>query len=211
MYGQPQHGYGTSPQTSYDQSTSSAATGGFGGRESSTYGGMNDYSRHSQAQSGQGLQQSGGAFQGQDSFDRSQGGFGNQGQSQQYAQQGGASSEDALKAYPDSKTGPSPTLSQAGRSGSAVNNTSLSGGSGGFAPLQSQQQGFGGGYPAHLGPQSSHNSQYGGLGGLAGHQSSSQSHQTHQSSNYGSYGAGGFSNSYGNYGRGGWGNNYGSH
>lgn len=203
MYGQPHHGYGTSPQASYDHPTSSASAGGFGGRETSSYAGLNDYGRQGQGQSGS-------SFASQDTFGRTQSGYSSQNQSQQYSQQANTSSEDALKAYPDAKTGPSPSLGLPGRTGSAANNSNLPSSSSqtGFPPPQSQQQGFGG-YPGHLNhPNSSQNSQYGGLGGLGGHQSSSQSHQ---SSNYGNYGAAGFGGSYGNYGRGGWGSNYGGH
>ncbi|KAF1982261.1 hypothetical protein K402DRAFT_424698 [Aulographum hederae CBS 113979] len=213
MYGQPNHGYGMSPQTSYDQHSSSPANvSGFGqssmhGRESTLGGGMGEYGRSGSTQPTQNQQNTGsGAFGGgmPESFGRSQGGFPAQslgyGQ-QQSAQQTGA--EDTLKPFGETKAagGPSPSLGQPGRPGSAANNTAQ-GGQTGLPPPQSHQQGFGG-YPGHLGQAS----QYGGLGGLGGHQAGAQSHQQGQYG--GQYGGGFGGGSYGSYGGRGWGTNYG--
>ncbi|KAK7634717.1 hypothetical protein IWX48DRAFT_588356 [Phyllosticta citricarpa] len=202
MYGQPHHGYGMSPQTTYDAHASSPANvGGFGastmhGRESALGGGLGDY-RASSTQPTQTQQHtaSSGVFGGMpDVFGRSQGMF--PGQAQPYGQQATASqgaNEDSLKPFGDkSGSGPSPSaLGQPGRPGSATNSVGQSAQSG-LPPPQSHQ-GFG--YPG---------SGYG-LGGLGGHQAG-QSH----GGGYGGYGAG--FGSYGNYGRGGgWGGNYGGH
>ncbi|KAK8231753.1 hypothetical protein HDK77DRAFT_453496 [Phyllosticta capitalensis] len=201
MYGQPHHGYGMSPQTTYDAHASSPANvGGFGassmhGRESALGGGLGDY-RASSSQPTQTQQHtaSSGAFGAMpDVFGRSQGMF--PGQTQPYGQQQTASqaaNEDSLKPFGDkAPSGPSPSaLGQPGRPGSATNSVGQ-GAQSGLPPPQSHQ-GFG--YPG---------SGYG-LGGLGGHQAG-QSH----GGGYGGYGAG-FGGSYGNYGRGGgWGGNYG--
>ncbi|KAF4306873.1 putative RNApII degradation factor def1 protein [Botryosphaeria dothidea] len=202
MYGQPHHGYGMSPQTTYDAHSSSPANvGGFGassmhGRDSALGGGLGDY-RTSSTQPSQTQQHtaSSGAFGGMpDVFGRNQGVF--PGQNQPYGQQQSASqagAEDALKPFGEKAgAGPSPSsIGQPGRPGSATNSVGQ-GAQSGLPPPQSHQQGFGG-YPG---------SQYG-LGGLGGHQGG-QSH----GGGYGGYGAG--FGSYGSYGRGGgWGGNYG--
>lgn len=208
---QPYQGYGMSPGAPYEHAASPAA-GGFGasslhGRDSAL-GGLSDYGRAGSAQSSQTPQAIGGsgAFGGaHDAFAR---GSSYQGQNQQHynsAQQGNQSG-DELKPFGDTKAtnGPSPSLSQAGRPGSATNSTPSS-----VLPPPQSQQGYGG-YPAHL--QQGHGahgsqagSQYGGLGG-SGHQSAGQGHQ---SSQYGAYPAFG-NNYYGNsQQRGGWGGNYG--
>ncbi|KAL4866159.1 hypothetical protein BDV12DRAFT_173366 [Aspergillus spectabilis] len=195
MYGQPHGGF------SYDHSSSPAATGSFNqsipGRDS-VYGGRTGSAQPSESQQSAAGSNAFGA--GIDVFGRSQGSFG---QNQPITQQTPVSSEET-KAYDSSKTGgPSPSLSQANRPGSATNTPGQSQSQTGLPPLQGQQgqQGFGG-YP-HLNPQ------YGGLGGLGGHQAAgNQTH--HQASGYGNYGgAAGFGNYYGNTGRGGWGGNYG--
>ncbi|GAD95560.1 conserved hypothetical protein [Paecilomyces variotii No. 5] len=196
MYGQPQHAF------SYDHSSSPANVGAFNqglpGRESM-------YGRAGSAQPSETQQSAGSnAFASgmTDVFGRTQSGFG---QNQPIAQQQPVTSEEASKTFEASKAGgPSPSLAQANRPGSATN--SVPGqpqAQAGLPPLQAQQgqQGFGG-YP-HLNPQ------YGGLGGLGNHQAAAtQSH--HQGTGYGNYGGAGFgSNYYGNTGRGGWGGNYG--
>ncbi|CZR62007.1 uncharacterized protein PAC_11904 [Phialocephala subalpina] len=213
---QPYQGYGMSPAAPYDHAASPAA-GGFGGASSlhgrdSALGGLSDYARAGSAQSSQTPQSLGGsgAFGGaHDAFGR---GSSYQGQSQQHynAQQGsqpGAS--DDLKPFGDSKAanGPSPSLSQAGRPGSATNTAP-----GSALPPPQSQQGYSG-YPAHL--QQGHGlhgsqagSQYGGLGGAGGHQAAGQGHQNSQYGGYQGFGGG---NYYGNnqQQRGGWGGNYG--
>lgn len=133
-----------------------------------------------------------------DVFAQSQAGFG---RNPPVAQQPPVSTEET-KGFDASKTGgPSPSLAQANRPGSATNSApGQPQAQTGLPPLQAQQgqQAFGN-YP-NLNPQ------YGGLGGLGGHQGAAS--QTHQASGYANYGAG-FSNYYGNTGRGGWGGNYG--
>ncbi|KAL2867083.1 putative RNAPII degradation factor Def1 [Aspergillus lucknowensis] len=194
MYGQP-HGF------SYDHSSSPATAGGFNqaipGRDSA-------YGRTGSAQPSESQQTAAGtsAFGTgmTDVFGRSQGSFG---QNQPITQQAPVSSEET-KTYDASKTGgPSPSLAQANRPGSATNSApGQSQSQTGLPPLQGQQaqQGFGG-YP-HLNPQ------YSGLGGLGGHQAAAnQTH--HQATGYGNYGGAGFGNYYANTGRGGWGGNYG--
>jgi hypothetical protein len=221
MYNQPHHGY-----SQYDQHSSSPANaGGFPqshGRESTLTSGLGDYARSGSAQPSQNQQQSGaGAFGINDPFTRAQGAFGGQtpGYGQQQAGQQG-SSEDALKPFGDSKSGPSPSaVGQPGRPGSATNTSGQTAQSGLPPPQSLQQQSFGsypGGHLAQMGQTSQYGSALGGLGG--GHTAGAQSHQA---GGYGAYGAGaagaggnaGFGNSYGSYGRGGggWGGNYGGH
>jgi hypothetical protein len=214
MYGQPHH-YGMSPQTSFDQHSSSPANvGGFGqssmhGRDSALGSSLGEYGRSvSQPSQNQHTATAGAAGFGlPDMFGRSQAGYPGQtstyGQ-QQSAQQGG--NEDALKPFAESKSaGPSPSaLPQPGRPGSAANNTPGQASQGGLPPPQSHQQGFSG-YPSHLNQlQGGQGNQYGGLGGL-GHQGAG----SHQTGGYGAYG--GFGGGYGGYNRGGWGNSYGQH
>ncbi|KAH8593388.1 hypothetical protein B0O99DRAFT_515557 [Bisporella sp. PMI_857] len=206
-------GYGMSP--AYDH-TASPAAGGFGGSSlqgrDTGLGSFSDYGRGGSAQSSQAPQGiSSGAFGGShEAFGR---GSSYQGQNQQHynanqsAQQGAS---DDLKPFGESKTtnGPSPSLTQAGRPGSATNAAPGSA----LPPPQSQPGGYAG-YPSHL--QQGHGlhgsqaaGQYTGLGGATGHQSAGQGHQN---SPYGGYqGFGG--NYYGNsqqQQRGGWGGNYG--
>ena len=187
MYGQPQ-GF------SYDHSSSPAnAAGSF---NQATPGRDSVYGRTGSAQPSDNQQTAAGtnAFSSgmSDVFGRSQAGFG---QNPPVAQQPPVSSEDS-KGFEAPKTGgPSPSLAQVNRPGSATN--SVPGqpqAQTGLPPLQGQQgqQGFSG--YGHLNPQ------YGGLGGLSGHQGAAS--QTGY--NYGA----GFGNYYGN-NRGGWGNNYG--
>ncbi|KAF3011066.1 hypothetical protein E8E13_011160 [Curvularia kusanoi] len=204
MYGQPHH-YGMSPQTSYDQHSSSPANvGGFGGASAnergSGFGGLGDYGR-----STSGMGQNHSTTSGSGGFPDSFGRPGYTGQSSYGQQQGSQQQgEDSLKGYGDSKSaGPSQSAlgAQQGRPGSATQGTPSQSAQG-LHQQQSHQQGFGG-YPSHVGG----NSQYGGgLGGL-GHQQGGN-----QQSGYGNYG--GFGGGYGggNYNsRGGWGTNYGQH
>ncbi|PBP24652.1 hypothetical protein BUE80_DR004513 [Diplocarpon rosae] len=204
--------YGISPAAPYEHSASPAA-GSFGGSSlhgrESALGGLSDYSRAGSAQPSQTPQALGssGAFGAHDAFSR---GSSYQGQGQQHfnSQQGNQpGAGDDLKPFSDSKTasGPSPSLSQAGRPASATNTTP-----GSALPPTQTQAGYGG-YPAHLQQpgQGLHANQtgsgYGGLGGVS-HQAGGQGHQNSQ---YGAYqGFGG--NYYGNsQQRGGWGGNYG--
>ncbi|KAH6678056.1 hypothetical protein B0J14DRAFT_687917 [Halenospora varia] len=212
---QPYQGYGMTPGAPYEHGSSPAA-GGFGasslhGRDSALGGGLGEYGRSA---SGQQASQAPAGLAGSGAFGGAHDAFGRgssyQGQSQQHynasqsTQQG---SGDDLKPFGDSKgtNGPSPSLSQAGRPGSATNAAPGSV----LPPPQSQQSGYGG-YPAHL-QQGLHGSQAGsqyggGLGGAAGHQAAGQGHQNSQ---YGAYQAFG-GNYYGNsQQRGGWGGNYG--
>lgn len=192
MYAQP---------FSYDHSSSPANAGGFNqglpGRDS-MYGRAGTTQPESQQPAAASSTGFGSGVP--DVFGRSQSsGFG---QNQPISQQQSVSSEETTKGFEASKAGgPSPSLAQANRPGSAANNVSGQPQSqSGLPPLQGQQgqQGTFGGYP-HLNPQYG-----GGLGGLSGHQAGNQSH----GSGYGNYGAG-FGNYYGNTGRGGWGSNYG--
>lgn len=193
MYGQPhQYPYGNSSPADPAFSQSS-----MGGRDSA-YGRTNSTQPQDTQQSANNS-----AFGSlSESYGRSQSGFGNHsGPQQQIGQHSG--SEESAKAYDPAKTGPSPSITQAHRPGSAANTMQAQqGGQSGFPPPQSQhsgqQQAFSG-YP-----------QYGGLGGLGGHQG--HQNQTHQSTGYG-YGSNqGFGNyGYGNTGGRGWGGNYGGH
>ncbi|PQE12389.1 RNApii degradation factor def1 protein [Rutstroemia sp. NJR-2017a BVV2] len=210
IHAQPYQGY-MSPGAPYDHSSSPAAGGFVGsslhGRDSALGGGLGDYGRAGSAQSSQAPQALGGsgAFGGvHDAFSR-----GSYPSNQHYnGPQGSQPGSDDLKPFGESKAanGPSPSLSQAGRPGSATNTAPGSV----LPPPQSQQGGYGG-YPSHV--QQGHGlhgsqagSQYGSLGGGGGHQGAGQGHQT---SGYGGYqGFGG--NYYGNsQQRGGWGGNYG--
>jgi len=198
MYGQPQHGF------SYEHSSSPANAGAF---NQSIPGRDTTYGRSGSAQPSEGQQPVGSnTFSGiPDVFGRTQSGFG---QSQPIApQQQPVSAEETAKAFEAPKAGgPSPSLAQANRPGSAANSVpgQPQGGQTGLPPGQAQQanqQSFGG-YP-HLNPQ------YGGLGGLGGHQQAGGNQTHHQGSGY-NYGTGFGSTYYGNSGRGGgWGGNYG--
>jgi hypothetical protein len=195
MYGQP-HAF------SYDHSSSPATAATFNqaipGRDSV-------YGRTGSAQPSE-TQQSAAAGSNafatgmSDVFGRTQGGFG---QNQPITQQPPVTTEETKSFDTPKAAGPSPSLAQANRPGSATNSAAgQPQAQTGLPPLQGQQgqQGFGG-YP-HLNPQ------YGGLGALGGHQAAaSQTH--HQPTGYGNYGGAGFANYYGNSGRGGWGGNYG--
>lgn len=187
MYGQPAF--------SYDHASSPATAASFNqampGRDSV-------YGRAGSAQPSEAQQTAAGANAfgtGMDVFGRTPAGFG---QNQPITQQPPVTAEET-KSFDTSKAGgPSPSLAQANRTGSATNNVpGQPQAQTGLPPLQAQQgqQGFGG-YP-HLNPQ------YGGLGALSGHQGANQA-----AAGYGSYGGAGFANYYGNTGRG-WGGNYG--
>ncbi|KAF2457700.1 hypothetical protein BDY21DRAFT_371278 [Lineolata rhizophorae] len=225
MYG-PHHGYGLSPQTSYDAHSSSPANvGGFGGgmhgRDSTALGSgsLDTYGRTGSTQPSQTAPHTSSTFGAvPDVFGRSQSGF--PGQSQPYgaAQQQqpsvpGQGDDTSLKPFGDaaSKTGgPSPSAlggAQPGRPGSAANPaTTQANQSAGLPPPASHQQAGFGAYPGHLNHGlGGQGSQYAGLGGLgAQHGAGTQSHQ----GGYGGYSAG-----FGGYGgyRGGWGGNYGNH
>jgi hypothetical protein len=218
MYGQPS-GYGSS----YDQHSSSpASVNAYGQNQqgsvrnasgmASGLGSLDDYGR----QSAQGSHTQNSGFGGiNDPYARSTSGFG--GHSGYGQQQGmtGQSSEDQLKAYNDSKTGPSPALGQPNRPGSAANSAGAPGAQSGMQHQHQQQSAFGQGYGGGYQGQNSH---YGGLGGLGGQQQPQQHAQSNmgqqQQGSYGGYG-GGFSQygqSYGgNAARGGWGNSYQGH
>ena len=191
------------PQSSYDQHSSSpAVAGGFGAASSLRSGLGSEYSRSGSAQPSQTQQHStaGGFGNMQDVFGRSPGSFQSQAQTfgqQPSGQQGGV--DESLKPLVDKTGGPSPSsIGQPGRPSSTSNQANQSG----LPP----PQGFGGGYPSHLGQmQSGQGSQYAGLGNLGAHQGGAQNHQgANYGGNYGS-GFGNYSQSYG--GRG-WGGNY---
>ena len=211
MYGSP---YGSA----YEQHSASPANAGAfsqnqqasmrtgSGMGSQLGGGLDDYSR-SAAQSTSLNQTSG--FGGVDPFARTTSGFGQNSYAQQPSMTA-TTQEDALKPFSESKNGPSPSLGQPGRPGSAAN--SVVGSSQTSVPQQQQQQqsAFGGygGFPGQ-------GSQYGGLGGLGGQQQPQQQQQQQGmggQGGYGSYGANAFGQ-YGGYGsqRGGWGQSYGAH
>ncbi|KAF3386472.1 hypothetical protein F1880_001026 [Penicillium rolfsii] len=202
MYGQP-HGF------SYDHTSSpaNAAASSFNQTapaRDSVYGRTGSAQPSDNQQTAAGSTAFGSGMS--DVFGRSQTGFG---QNPPVAGQPPVTAEET-KGFDASKTGgPSPSLAQAIRPGSAANTPGQAQTQSGLPPLQGQQgqQGFSG-YP-HLNPQ------YGGLGGLGGHQgAASQTHQQQQQqqqTGYGNYGAG-FGNYYGNNtgrGNGGWGGNYG--
>jgi hypothetical protein len=212
IHQQPYQGYGMSPGAPYEQHASSPAAAGFGGsaahgRESAIGGGLGEYGRGSaqSSQTPQGLGASGFGGAAHDAFSR---GSPYQSQGQQHyganqSSQPGAG--DDLKPFGDSKSanGPSPSLSQAGRPGSATNAAP------GSALPPSQSQGGYGGYPSHH-QQGVHGSQagsqYSGLGGAGGHQAGAQSHQNSQYGGYQGFGGNYYGN---NQQRGGWGGNYG--
>ena len=219
LHNQPYQGYAMSPQAPYDHASSPAATGGFGAsslhaRDSALGGSLGDYGRAGSAQSShgpQGMAASSAFGNVHDSFGRADS---YQGQNQHFgAQQGGQQpgGGDDLKPFGDPKSGngPSPSIAQAGRPGSAANTASGSA----LPPPQSHQAGYGG-YPAHL-QQQGHGlhsnqsaSQYAGLGGVGGHGAGGQGHQSSQYG--GGYQGFGGNNYYGNnQQRGGWGGNYG--
>ena len=209
MYGQqPSHGFGMSPQASYEQSSSPANTGALGassiggGRDSALGGLGSEYSRSGSAQPHQATSNNNPSGFGSmgDAFGRSAGGFGGH---QSYGQQTSGTNDESLKALHESKSGPSPGLGgQPGRPSSGFNTGGHPTGQSGYGPPQGS---FGGGYPSHMSHlQNNPSSPYGGLGGLGNQHSSTQGHQ---GGGYGNYG--GFGNSYGNYGGGrGWGSNY---
>ncbi|KAI9877703.1 MAG: hypothetical protein M1830_003045 [Pleopsidium flavum] len=223
MYGQPHQGYGMSPQSSYEQSSSPANVGGFGQHSMPARdgalgaGGVAGYGRSGSAQPAENQQHStssGGFGSMPDVFGRSQSGY--SGPSQPLHQQHGGQQtggDETLKPYGDIKGagGQNPSIGQPGRPGSAMNSMPGQPGQSGLPPPQSQQnqQSFGG-YPSHLNHQmhGQQGSQYGAaLGGHSAHHQAGG--QNHQGSGYGNYGAGQFGSYYGSSGRGGWGGNYG--
>lgn len=190
MYGQP-HGF------SYEHASSPAA--GFNqtmpGRDSA-------YGRTGSAQPTENQQPTNAFGSGMtDVFGRSQAGFG---QNQPIAQQPPVTAEET-KSFdtPKAGGGPSPSLAQTNRPGSATN-SSMPGQppAQGLPPLHAQQTQPGLGTYPNLNPQFG-----GGLGALGGQQAAAtQAH--HPASGYGNYAGTGFGNYYGNT-RGGWGGNYG--
>ena len=214
MYGSP---YGSS----YEQHSSSPANAGAFGQNQqasmrsasgmgSQLGGLDDYGRSS-AQTGS-LNQTSGFGGVTDPFARTTSGFGQNSYAQQPSMTATAQ-EDSLKPFSESKNGPSPSLGQPGRPGSAANSVV---GSQTSIPQQQQQQSAFGGY----GGFPSQGNQYGGLGGLGGQQQQQQQQQQPQQQGmggqggYGSYGASAFGQyGGGGYGsqRGGWGQSYGAH
>jgi hypothetical protein len=196
MYGQPQHQY------SYEHSASPANAGGFG--QTSMAGREAMYGRTGSAQPSEAQQGVGTPFGGMnDPFARTHSGFGAQAQpmSQQHSGHQGTGGDPA-KDYDTAKTGgPSPSISQANRPGSATNmaGQQQSGQAGSFPTPQSQQAGQNAfsSYP-----------QYSGLGSFGGHQQAQNSHHQ-QNAGYGSYSGGAGFGSYGGYGSGrGWNGNY---
>ncbi|KAK6593982.1 rnapii degradation factor def1 [Botrytis cinerea] len=189
IHGQPYQGY-MSPGAPYDH-TSTPAAGGFAGsslhgRDSAVGGGLGEYGRAGSSQSSQTPQALGGSGGfGAGSHDAFSRGAYPSGQHYNATQGSQPGASDDLKPFGESKTtnGPSPSLSQAGRPGSATNATPGSV----LPPPQSQQGGYGG-YPSHLQGHGLHGSQagsqYGGLGGVGSHQAAGQGHQ---SSGYGGY------------------------
>lgn len=231
MYGQPHQGYGMSPQTSYDQHSSSPANGGgFGqqqaapSRDGAGSGSLGSYGRSGSAQASDNQQQysnagaGGGSFGGMpDVFARNTPGFPSQTQSLAHQQSGqSATNDDSIRGYNDASKvpgGPSPALGQpGGRPGSAANSMQGQNSLPGPHGQNQSQQGYGG-YPGHVNHQihGQQNSQYGaGPGSLGAHHQSGA--QSHQASGYGAYGAGFGGSYYGNNNnRGGWGGNYGTH
>ncbi|KAI9726406.1 MAG: RNAPII degradation factor [Cirrosporium novae-zelandiae] len=212
MYAQPQHGYGMSPQTAYEHSASPATAGAFAGQgvpgREVSQGSIGGYGRASSTQpENPQLSASNASFGNMpDVFGRSPSSFG---ASQQHVT-GAAGGEEPGKPGPYgaevSKTGgPSPSLAQAGRPGSAANG--LPGQGSLPPPSQPTGQAFGG-YPNHLNQMHGNQGSQYGLGGIGGHHQGAAAGQAGQGSGYGSYGAG--FGSYGSYGgRGGWGANYG--
>ncbi|KAA8567262.1 hypothetical protein EYC84_010297 [Monilinia fructicola] len=129
IHGQPYQGY-MSPGAPYDH-TSSPAAGGFAGsslhgRDSAVGGGLGEYSRAASSQSSQTPQALGGSGGfGAGSHDAFSRGAYPSGQHYNGPQGSQPGASDDLKPFGESKTanGPSPSLSQAGRPGSATNAT----------------------------------------------------------------------------------------
>ncbi|KAK0722004.1 hypothetical protein B0T26DRAFT_673760 [Lasiosphaeria miniovina] len=197
------HGYGASPAAGFSQTTLH--------RDGGVSAGLGEYGRVATAQSAQQPTLGAGGFSGMhDAFGRGASAYQSQaGQSFAAAgsQPGGVpSAADDLKPFGDAKVagGPSPSLANAVRPGSAANNGPSQTG---LPPPQSNQQGLGGvgaygGYPSQLPGHALHGNQ----SGAAGYSVSATGAQTHQNS-YGGYGGQGFASYYGNPPRG-WGNNY---
>ena len=184
------------------------------GRDSNYSAPFNEYGRSGSTRPPQGppALSTSGAFPGSmpDSFGRSSSNYASH--NQPYGQPQDGVNEDSLKAYHDTKTGPSPSLGQPGRTSSAANNIGQQHSQSNYPPSQSHQQSYGG-YPSHSNPpHSNQGSQYGGLGGLGGLGGQQGTAQAHQGGGgYSGYGGGFGNSSYGNYGRGGWGGNYQGH
>jgi hypothetical protein len=206
MYNQPQQ-----HQYSYEHSSSPANAGSF---NQSSMGRDGVYGRSGSALPSESQQAAGSsAFSGMtDPFSRDQSGFGGHTpMSQQHSGQIGL--DDPSKGYDPAKaSGPSPSIKNAHRPGSAANN------------MQSQQIGQSVGLPAPQSQQGSQQAfggypQYGGFGanvgghqqGQTNHPQTTQQQQQQQQQQYAGYGgsAAGFGN-YGGYGSGrGWSGSYG--
>jgi len=207
MYGGgPGHqGYGMSPQTSYDQSTPSNASGfgtsghGAQGRDTGFSGYGGDYNRANSAAPSQSQQSGyGGGYpsESSDNYGRGASATSNAaGGMGQYGNATGTPSTTAagLKPFDDGKAGSSPSLQQPGRAGSAMNSSGFgagggaTGGQSAYPPAQ-HQQGFGG-YSSHSGGYGAQSTQAGGHTG-AGY-----------GNQYGQHGHGGLGGGF--YGRGG--------
>ncbi|KAI9725293.1 MAG: hypothetical protein M1828_003308 [Chrysothrix sp. TS-e1954] len=217
MYNQYHPGFGMNPQAYNEHSSSPANAGSYNAsthqqnRDSGYGAGPGEFGRSGSAQAASQASQQhatgAGGFGGMnDSFARSaSGNYGSHTQ-QQYGHPSSGATDDSLKAFHETKNGPSPSLSQQGRPSSTINTAHQQGSQPGYG---GQQHGsYGTGYPNSMGQlHNNHGSQYGSLGGLGGgHQGGAQGHQ---SGAYGNYG--GFGNNYGSYQRGGWGGNYPGH
>ena len=192
MYGQPQHAF------SYDQTSpanAAAFSQGIPSRDS-VYGRTGSAQPTENQQTGSSISFGSGMT---DVFGRTPGSFT---QNQPISQQQPTSAEEAAKGFDHTPKpgGPSPSLTQANRPGSAANVSGNPQIQTGLPPFQTHGQAFGV-YP-HLTPQYA-----GGLGSLSGHQAAAS--QAHHGTGYGTYGAAGFGGYYGTPGRGGWGGNYG--
>ncbi|KAI9791761.1 MAG: hypothetical protein M1816_003571 [Peltula sp. TS41687] len=176
-YGQPSQGYGISPQTSYEHSSSPANVGAYAqsslhGRDSGLGGGLTDYGRTGSAQAAHSQQHSvgSGAFGGMpDVFAR----YGSQA-TQPLGQHPGNTQDDPLKGYGDKITttgGPSPSMtSLAGRS-ELSNSIVQGGGQAGVVPQsqQSSNQPTGSAYGGyHLNPHHHLHTNQGGHYGTSG-------------------------------------------
>lgn len=209
MYGQPQQTYGMSPQTSYEHAASPANASAFAnnnrGADSGLQSGLGDYARSGSTQPSQQNVAGSGTYGGHVTDPYGRGSYNGQGQYGQH------NAEDALKPYGDSKTGPSPSLGQPGRTGSAANATNSGYGNNqsNYAPPQSQQ-GYGG-YQNHHPMHTNHSSGYGNTGGASSHHVGGQGHQSGAyGGGYAGYGSSNHNNySYGRGGASGWGGNYG--
>ncbi len=195
MYGQPHHGYGMNPQSSYEQHSSSPSNvsafgqSGIHGRESTLASGLSDYSRTGAASQTSHTQAgAGGAASGVGSFGSMPDYLNTRSHSGNNQPYGGShghhhqqASDDPLKPFGDAKSAGGPNasaLAQSGRPGSAAPNNSSAAQSGLQQHQQQQQQ-------QHQQAQHQQAAQH------QGQQSGYPSHLNHhhlQSSQYGSLG-----------------------